>query len=302
MLRRFDGADGRTFLLEAIRIQPIVGGDAGLAEKIADSSRLEPFESGSTIIEEAASDNDLCFILSGVVSIRVLGREIAVRTAGQHIGEMALVDPGQVRSASAVAEGEVVTARISAVEFANLADSNPRLWRNVARVLADRLRQRNRFVRPVNPRPVLFVGCSTEALSIGRAVQSALDHDPIQIKLWTNDIFKASRFPIESLEQELVNADFAALVLSPDDTVVSRDTASGAPRDNLVLELGLFMGALGRTRTFLLLPRGVDIKIPTDLAGLVPLTYRTDPGDEIATAVAAACNEMRTAILKDGPR
>ena len=198
MLRRFKGPDGRAFLLEALRIQPIIGGEAGLAEKIAQSCRLEPFESGSILIEESASDNDLCFILSGVISIRVLGREIAVRTAGQQIGEMALVNPGQVRSASAVAAGEVVTARISAVEFASLADSNPRLWRNVARVLADRLRQRNRFVRPVNPRPVLFVGCSTEALDIGRAIQSALDHDPIQIKLWTNDIFKASRFPIES--------------------------------------------------------------------------------------------------------
>ena len=45
-----------------------------------------------------------------------------------------------------------------------LAGANPRLWRNVARVLADRLRERNRFVSPSNPRPAMFVGCSTEPI------------------------------------------------------------------------------------------------------------------------------------------
>ena len=217
---------------------------------------------------------------------------------------MALLDLGQPRSASAVADGEVVAARISASGFAGLADANPRLWRNVARVLAERLRQRNRFVPPVNPRPVLFVGCSTEALPIGRAIQSALEHDPIVVRVWTDDTFRASQFPVESLERELAKVDFAALVLSPDDTVISRDSETQAPRDNLVFELGLCMGALGHSRTFLLHPRGSDIKIPTDLAGFTPLTYQTGPDvpNSVAMATATACEELRAAILSSGPR
>lgn len=302
MLERFCGPDGRTHLVESLEIQPIVNGDTTVSKVISGCVEVESFEPDSSIIEESAPDNDLYFILAGVVSIRVSGREIAVRTAGHHVGEMALLDPGRPRSAGAVADGEVVVARITASTFTALADANPRMWRNVARVLAERLRQRNRFVSPANPRPVMFVGCSTESLSIARAIQSAFEHDPIVVRVWTEDTFKASQFPVESLERELAKVDFAALVLSPVDTVISRGSAAGAPRDNLVFELGLFMGALGHTRTFLLHPRGSDIKIPTDLAGFTPLTYQTSPNGPVSITVASACEEMRAAILGSGPR
>ena len=296
MLQRFCGPDGRIHLVEALENQPIAGGDTDIANAISGHVEVTSFKPGSNIIEESAPDNGLYFILAGVVSVRVSGREIAVRTAGQHVGEMALLDPGQPRSASAVADGEVVVARIPVSGFAGLADANPRLCRNVARALAERLRQRNRLVPPANPRPVLFVGCSTESLSIGRAIQSAFDHDPIVVRVWTDDTFKASQFPVESLERELAKVDFAALVLSPDDTVIIRDSEVRAPRDNLVFELGLCMGALGHSRTFLLHPRGSEIKIPTDLSGFTPLTYRTGSDVPNSVAVASACEEMRSAI------
>ena len=201
-----------------------------------------------------------------------------------------------------MAEGEVVVARVSASAFIDLADANPRLWRNIARGLAERLRQRNRFVPPVNPRPVLFVGCSTESLPVARAIQSALEYDPIVVNVWTDDIFQASRFPIESLERELPKVDFAALVLSPDDKVISRDSTTDAPRDNIVLELGLFMGALGRSRTFLVRPYGIDIKIPTDIEGFTPITYKSSSESELSSAIAPACNQLRKQILAAGPR
>ena len=302
MIQRFCGQDGSTNLVEALEIQPIINGDTAIAKAISERVEVESFEPGSRIIEESGPDNDLYFILAGIVSIRVSGREVAVRTAGQHVGEMALLCPGQPRSAGAVADGEVVVARITAAAFTALADANPRMWRNVARVLSKRLRQRNSFVSPANPRPVMFVGCSTESLPIGRAIQSALEHDPIVVRVWTDDTFKASQFPVESLERELAKVDFAALVLSPDDTVISRDSEVQAPRDNLVFELGLCMGALGHSRTFLLHRRGSDIKIPTDLAGFTPLTYRTGPDVPNSVAVATACEEMRAAILASGPR
>ena len=106
MFQRFNGPDARPFLIEALLTQPIVGGDTRMAEALAASAEVTPFPSGSGIVEESAPDNDLYFILAGNVSIRVFGREIAVRTAGQHFGEMALLDPGKPRSASVVADGE----------------------------------------------------------------------------------------------------------------------------------------------------------------------------------------------------
>ena len=301
MLARFTGREGQRFVVDALRDQPVVG-EGNLAETICDHAEILGFASGTAIIEESAPDNDIYFILAGVVSIRVGGREIAIRTAGQHIGEMAVVDPGQPRSASVVADGEVVAARVDASTFTVLAEANPRLWRNIARGLAERLRQRNRFIRSVNPRPVLFLGCSTESLAIAQAIQSALAHDPIVVKVWTDDTFEASSFPIESLERELHRVDFAALVLSPDDEVISRGIATDAPRDNIVFELGLFMGALGRFRSFLVCPNGIDVKVPTDLEGLTALKYEPGPKGELASTIASACHQMRKLVLAAGPR
>ena len=302
MLARFTGREERHFVIDSLRDQSVIGEAANLAETIYDNAQVVGFASGQTVIEESAPDNDIYFILAGVVSIRVGGREIAVRSAGQHIGEMAVVDPGQPRSASAIADGEVVAARVSARTFTDQADANPRLWRNIARGLAGRLRQRNRFVSSMNPRPVLFVGCSTEALPVAQAIQSALAHDPIVVKVWTDDTFEASSFPIESLEREFHRVDFAALILSPDDEVISRGIATDAPRDNIVFELGLFMGALGRFRTFLVYPNGINVKVPTDLEGLTALTYESGPKGELASSIAPACHQLRKQVLAVGPR
>ena len=302
MIERFAGREGRSTSIEALRNQSALFGEAGLVEAVYDQAEILGFEPGETIIEESAPTNDVYFILSGFVSIRVNGREIAVRTSRQHVGEMAVLDPGQRRSASAVAEDDVVVARVDALTLNTIAESFPQLWRNIARELSERLRQRNRYVLPVNPRPVLFAGCSTESLKFIREIQTALDHDPIIVKPWTDGIFGAGSFPLESLEWELGKVDFAVLVLSPDDIVISRDSASDAPRDNIVFELGFFMGALTRSRTFLLVPRGVDFKLPTDLIGITPLMYRPEMEPDTAAAVAGACNELRKLILAIGPR
>ena len=302
MLDRFNGPEGRPLLVEALRTQSIIGDDADLSEFIAASVKVETFEPESPLMLEAGADNDICFILSGVVSVRVLGREVAIRTAGQHIGEMSLVDPTQQRSASVVAENQVVIARLPERSFTKLAESHPRLWRNVARELAHRLRQRNRLVEPVNSRPVLFVGCSTESIAIASMIQSALRCDPIEVTMWTDGVFTASTFPIESLERILPTVDFAALVLSPDDTVISRGAVTLAPRDNIIFELGLFMGVLRHSRTFLIYPTGSEIKIPTDLVGITLLTYSPKPEGNVPTEMAALCSQIRTNILTTRPR
>jgi predicted nucleotide-binding protein len=44
--------------------------------------------------------------------------------------------------------------------------------------------------------------------------------------------------------------DFAAFVVTADDVTASRGRRKASPRDNVVFEIGLFMGAIGRERTF----------------------------------------------------
>ena len=302
MLDRFTGNNGRDLAIEALRNQAVIGSVSDLAEQLYDTADILDFSQSTAVVEESAPDNDIYFILSGVASIRVSQREVAERTAGQTIGEMSVVDPGKPRSASVFAKSDVIAARVSASDFVALADTEPRLWRNIARVLADRLRQRNQYVLPVNRQPILFIGCSTESLEIGRSIQSALTYDDIETRLWTDNVFDAGSFAIESLERELQSVDFAALVLSPDDTVISREATAKVPRDNLIFELGLFMGALGRSRALLVCPRGVELKIPSDLLGLTSVMYDPTKEGGLATSIATACNEIRTVMLTAGPR
>ena len=121
-----------------------------------------------------------------------------------------------------------------------------------------------------------------------------MSHDNFIIKLWTDGVFGASKFPIEELELEIRSADFGVIILGPDDRVFSRDSEEKAPRDNVVFELGMCMGALTRERTFMVLPKNVpDLKIPTDLMGVTPLKFDIGPENDIDVAVGPVCEELR---------
>jgi hypothetical protein len=146
-------------------------------------------------------------------------------------------------------------------------------------------------------KPAVFIGSSTEGLSFARAVRFLLDRDS-ETTMWNEGFFKAlgSTF-IETLVKELPRFDFAILVLTPDDLVYSREIATFGPRDNVIFELGLFMGGLGRSRTFLLHQANAQLKIPTDLSGVTTATYewpRADGNHE--AAVGSACDNIRNLI------
>src|SRR5687767_15639799 len=79
----------------------------------------------------------------------------------------------------------------------------------------------------------------------------------------------------------------------------SHSTKSGqdSPRDNVVFEAGLFGGALGMRRTFILHAR--DSKLPSDLLGLTSVRY--DPATSPAE-VRAINQKLRKAIETEGRR
>ena len=302
MLQRFKGSEGRRLLAEALEMQPLIGGRSELAEWIAESSRLESWAPGNPVIESGAPGNEIFFVLSGTVSTQVQGREVAVRQAGEQVGELALLNPGQPRSATVVTLVETVTARLAEPAFSKLADSYPVLWRNLAKILGNRLRQRNLFVSPKRETPVVFVGCSTESLELSEELANHLRVTGIVAEVWTDGIFRASAFALESLEAELRRVDFAALVLSADDILTSRGTTSTAPRDNVVFELGLFIGALGHSRTFLVRPDQDDLKVPSDLFGLTAVLYSAEASGGLEAALAGAGDEIVSAVRSLGPR
>jgi predicted nucleotide-binding protein len=145
-------------------------------------------------------------------------------------------------------------------------------------------------------KPRLFIGSSSEGLRVAEAAQAML-HLEIECTVWTQGVFKLSTAAIESLEGQLEASDFALLVVTPDDTGRSRGTEHPIPRDNVIFELGLFMGALGRDKTFLLKPTAPDLKLPSDIAGVVVATYDANRSDgNLRAALGPACTEIKDAI------
>ena len=300
MINRFRGKRGRDRLIEALRQQIIIHDNETLSMELADQAELLQLEPEDELIGQGDVGNEIYFILAGRLAVVVNGREVAIRQFGQHVGEMTLIDPSARRSASVLAIEQTVVAKISEAAFRLLADKYPRVWRLIAVELGERLRQRNQFVASTNPRPVVFVGSSRESLDIAQAIRVDLNYADVVVRLWTDGVFGASQFPIIALEKQIQEADFGILVLGPDDEVLSRNEKSAAPRDNVIFELGLFMGALSHERTFMILPRGCDIKIPTDLLGLTPMDY--EPGDleDIASSLGPACEQLRRTISEVG--
>jgi hypothetical protein len=151
-------------------------------------------------------------------------------------------------------------------------------------------------------KPAVFIGSSTEGLPIAEAVFTALTNET-RPKLWTHQLFLPGQYPMESLEEQLRRNAFAILIASPDDQLAKRGVTSASMRDNILVEFGLFAGALGRRRSFFVCPDRPKLDLPSDLLGLVVGTYdgeRVKGGpDEIAAAVQVACQQIRTVIRNE---
>lgn len=150
-------------------------------------------------------------------------------------------------------------------------------------------------------RPSLFVGSSTEGLAIARHVQILLDQ-VCEVELWTQGVFGLSQGTLESLLLAVERFDFAVLVLTPDDLAVSRGTPKQTARDNVIFELGLFVGAIGRDRTFMLFDRETPPALPSDIAGITAATYQRHSSGNLEAALGAPCTKIQNAIERHGVR
>lgn len=146
--------------------------------------------------------------------------------------------------------------------------------------------------------PTVFIASSLESLPVARAIQENLDYsfEPV---VWDQDVFKPSMHALDALQTAARTYEYAVFVLTPDDTVILRKNRRSIPRDNLLFELGLFIGALGSKRCFMVVPRDTEkLHLPTDLLGVVYADY--DPHRErLTAALGAACTKIASAIQRD---
>lgn len=304
MKARFEGEEGQRRLREALQDQKTLGCDATLIEEIATHLVLSDAKEGDHLVEQGTPGGDVFFILMGAgVEILIDNRPVAAREPGEVVGEMSAIEPAGMRSATARVVGDTVVGRLDGDVFMRLAEAHPRtIYRGIARMVSNRLRERSKFVRPRAARPRLFVGSSVEGLPVAEAIRLAFHHTPAEVHLWSDpgSVFKPSSTPIEDLAASLERFDFAVFAITPDDLLKLRRTTGTseeleAARDNVWFEFGLFAGALGRERVFGITPRGTKMRRPTDLIGVTLLEYEP-PEVGARPDVGVACIELKDRV------
>jgi len=148
-------------------------------------------------------------------------------------------------------------------------------------------------------KPKIFIGSSREGLDIANAIHANLTRDA-ECTVWSNGVFQISGSTLYSLINALRNSDFGVFVFSPDDLTIMRGQQNPVVRDNVIFELGLFIGRLGVERCFFITPDHVaDLRLPTDLMGILPGQYEANRHDQNwLAATNPVCMQIRAKLIE----
>jgi len=115
---------------------------AEIAEVLSHAEKCT-FEPGMSIVKEGTIGNHMYIIIEGEAAVTKAGRdgdvELARLEGADSFGEMALTDQ-EARSATVTALSNCVLVRLGDRAFAAKPESGMKIYRNIARVLAERLR------------------------------------------------------------------------------------------------------------------------------------------------------------------
>lgn len=139
-------------------------------------------------------------------------------------------------------------------------------------------------------KPKIFIGSSTDGYSIAEKVKNYLS--PIgDCFLWQDpDVWETNRSTFDNLTRMSNYFDFGIFVATSDDLTLTNNKLVIEPRDNVILEMSLFLGAMGHNKSFLLVENG--IKLPSDFNGIY--MPRFDRANE--NTIIAACNAYKDKI------
>jgi hypothetical protein len=154
------------------------------------------------------------------------------------------------------------------------------------------------FSMIIKPKPRAFIGSSKEGRKHAVALQALLS-EKMEVTVWEQGVFDPSSYTMDALIEEAHRSAFAIIIFTPDDEVSIRGQQSFAARDNVIFELGLFVGILGRKRVFTVAPDDVrPFRIPTDLLGLSLATYKQRTDGNFKAALGPASEDIISAAAR----
>jgi len=114
----------------------------------------------------------------------------------------------------------------------------------------------------------IFVGSSSADKTLAEEVARSLTYDDATGECWS-EAFPLGLLTFEALERMLRRCVGAVFIVSPDD--------SGHPNDNVMIELGLVAGRMGRARVALCVCG--DVTLPSDLLAVTRIEL--DPASPV---------------------
>lgn len=125
--------------------------DADSLKGIEPLFRVKHFKKGAIIFLEGDPGDEMYVIHSGLVRIyrfdEVKKVTLAFFSDGDYFGEMALMDQGQVRSATAETMEPTIVFALSKADFEKLLFANPRLIMKLLEFTMERLRKANEQIQ-----------------------------------------------------------------------------------------------------------------------------------------------------------
>ncbi len=133
----------------------------------------------------------------------------------------------------------------------------------------------------------IFIGSSSESIALAEQAKSYLEGD-FDVTLWNDNIWDTSVFKLnQNFLNDLLKAslqyDFGLLLGTSDDKVEYRGKEVMQPRDNVLFELGLFMGRLGLSKCAFVVDK--ELKLLSDINGISLARFEKGNIDSFKNAI-----------------
>lgn len=141
----------------------------------------------------------------------------------------------------------------------------------------------------------IFIGSSSEELELANIAKSILEPE-FDVTIWNNNVWDTAVFKINnSFLYDLLKAtlkfDFGILLGTADDKVTVRSETVLQPRDNILFELGLFMGRLGISKCAYVVEKELDVM--SDIHGISLARFSKTDRTSFDEAIKTVSNLFR---------
>lgn len=147
----------------------------------------------------------------------------------------------------------------------------------------------------------VFIGSSSEELKLANAAKQILERD-FEVTIWNDSVWDTSVFKINNnflndLLRASLQFDFGLLIGTTDDEVKYRGDLVMQPRDNVLFELGLFVGRLGLSKCAFVIDK--ELKVLSDITGISLARFEKSDTSSFVSAISQVSELFRNQIDSD---